>query len=99
MYAFLYSLNFDIIPENTNNKGRIDMSVMFNSPHHYKKQVCIFEFKVLNSEKPDGSALQQIKDKNYAAKYQDNNTQIFLIGIEFSRISRNIVGFEWEEIT
>ena len=96
MYAFLYSLNFDVIPEDTSNKGRIDISVIFNSPYNDKKQIYIFEFKVLSTDKADGSALQQIKDKNYAAKYQDNNNQITLVGIEFSRISRNIVGFEHE---
>jgi hypothetical protein len=99
MYAYLYSLDFDLIPEDTSNKGRIDISVLFNSPHNNKKQVYLFEFKVLDSDKSDGSALQQIKDKNYAAKYQEQNNQIFLVGIDFSRISRNIVGFEWEQET
>ncbi len=99
MYAYLYSLDFDLIPEDTSNKGRIDISVLFNSPHNNKKQVYLFEFKVLDSDKADGSALQQIKDKNYTAKYQDSKNQIFLVGIEFSRISRNIVGFEWEQET
>ena len=40
--------------------------------------------------------MQQIKTKNYAAKYQQENTKIFLVGIEFSRTTRNIVGFDWQ---
>jgi hypothetical protein len=98
MYAFLYSLNFDVIPEDTGNKGRIDISVLFTSPYTYKKQVYIFEFKVLESDKGNGSAMQQIKDKNYAAKYKNDSNQVFLVGIEFSRIQRNIIGFKWEEM-
>ena len=99
MYAYLYSLDFDLVPEDTSNKGRIDISVLFTSPYNNKKQVYLFEFKVLDSDKADGSALKQIKSRNYAAKYQDNKNQIFLIGIEFSRISRNIIGFDWEQAT
>jgi hypothetical protein len=97
MYAYLYSLDFDLIPEDTSNKGRIDISVLFTSPHQYKKQVYLFEFKVLDSNKANGSAMQQIKDKNYADKYKSANNQIFIVGIEFSRISRNIIGFEWDD--
>lgn len=40
--------------------------------------------------------MRQIKAKNYAAKYQDGENTIALIGIEFSRVTWNIVGFEWE---
>jgi hypothetical protein len=99
MYAYLYSLDFELIPEDTSNKGRIDISVLFTSPYSNKKQVYLFEFKVLDKDKADGSAIQQIKNKNYAAKYKNNENQIFLVGIEFSRISRNIVGFDWEQAT
>ena len=96
MYAFLHSLNLTVIPEDTGNKGRIDMTVRFTTPETGKKVVYIFEFKVLAGKKSDGSALRQIKTKNYAAKYQQKETQIFLIGIEFSRKTRNIVGFDWQ---
>ena len=96
MYAFLHSLNLTVIPEDTGNKGRIDMTVCFTAPQTGKNIVYIFEFKVLAEEKADGSAIQQIKTKNYAAKYQQKDTQIFLVGIKFSRKSRNIVGFDWQ---
>jgi hypothetical protein len=44
----------------------------------------------------DGSAMQQIKDKDYAAPYRDGQHQITLLGMEFSAEARNLVGFEWE---
>jgi len=40
---------------------------------------------------------RQIKAKDYAAKYQGEENKILLIGIEFSQVTRNIVGFEWDK--
>jgi len=94
MYAFLCSLNIDVRTEDCSHMGRIDMSLHFTLPNG-EKNVYIFEFKVLKSDKADGSAMRQIKAKDYAAKYQDGENRIALIGIEFSRVTRNIVGFEW----
>ena len=42
--------------------------------------------------------MQQIKDRRYAEKYRMLGQPIALIGVEFSRAERNIVGFEVEEI-
>lgn len=47
---------------------------------------------------PAGAALQQIKDMRYADKYQGRGETIHLIGVEFSKASRNIVGFEVETL-
>ena len=41
--------------------------------------------------------MKQLHDKDYAAKYNDGDNRIFLIGIEFSKTLRNIVGFDWQE--
>jgi len=63
------------------------MSVLFAG------QVFLFEFKVVELT-PQGRALQQIKAMHYADKYQGRSEPIHLIGVEFSKASRNIVGFE-----
>jgi hypothetical protein len=60
-------------------------------------QVFLFEFKVVELT-ANGRALQQIKDKHYADKYQNRGEPIHLIGVEFSKASRNIVGFEVETL-
>ena len=52
-----------------------------------------FEFKVVELA-PEGQALQQIKDRGYAQKYLACRKPIHLIGIEFSREQRNVVGVE-----
>ena len=63
---------------------------------HFQQRVYIFEFKVVELV-PEGSALQQIKDKGYAEKYRETGQPIYLIGVEFSKDERNIVAFEVKE--
>ncbi len=91
-YSYFAALGLDIRLEETTNLGRIDMAVLLNA------QVFIFEFKVVEQE-PEGHALQQIKDKAYADKYRSRGEPIHLIGVEFSKTSRNVVGFEVETLS
>ncbi|MBF0255332.1 MAG: ATP-binding protein, partial [Gammaproteobacteria bacterium] len=86
-YAYFAALGLDIRLEDATNHGRLDMAVLFN------RQVYLFEFKVVELV-PEGKALEQLKAKNYAEKYQALNQPIHLIGIEFSREQRNLVGFD-----
>jgi hypothetical protein len=88
-YAYFASLGLDIVPEESSNAGRLDMAVRFNG------NVYLFEFKVVELE-PEGAALEQIKQKGYADKYRDRNEPIHLIGVEFSREERRVVGFAVE---
>ena len=89
-YSYFAALGLDLTVEDCTNHGRLDMTLKFNS------QVYLFEFKVVELA-PKGKALQQIKDKQYADKYRDLNQTIHLIGVEFSKEDRNIVGFEVEQ--
>ena len=86
-YSYFAALGLDIRLEDTTNHGRIDMTVLFNA------QVYLFEFKVVELI-PEGKALQQLKDKGYADKYRARQEPIHLIGVEFSKDSRSVVGFE-----
>ncbi|MOA62005.1 hypothetical protein D3C78_1872920 [compost metagenome] len=45
---------------------------------------------------PEGRALQQIRERGYAEKYRARGEPIHLVGVEFSRESRSVVGFEVE---
>jgi hypothetical protein len=58
-------------------------------------QTFLFELKVVEIE-PEGRALQQIKDRGYADKYRPDGQPIHLIGVEFSREPRQVVGFAVE---
>lgn len=89
-YSYFAALGLDVIIEDSTNHGRLDMTLKFN------QQVYLFEFKVAELA-PKGSALQQIKDKKYADKYRSLNQPIHMIGVEFNKTDRNIVGFEVEQ--
>jgi hypothetical protein len=77
--------------EDATSHGRIDMTVLFEG------KVFLFEFKVVEIE-PDGKAMDQLLSRNYAQKYRDRGEPIHLIGVEFSREKRNLVGFEVRSI-
>jgi len=72
-------------------KSRLDMALKFN------QQIYLFEFKVVELV-PDGGALAQIKARGYADKYRALGQPIHLIGVEFSKESRAVVGFEVETL-
>ncbi len=91
-YSYFAALGLDIRTEEFTNHGSIDMAVLFGG------QVYLFEFKVVE-EAPVGNALQQLRDRGYADKYRALGRPIHLIGVEFSKVERNIVGFEVETIS
>jgi hypothetical protein len=89
-YSYFASLGLDVTVEDVTNLGRIDMTLKFN------QQIYIFEFKVVDDE-AKGEALQQIKDKAYADKFRAPDQPIYLIGVEFSKKTRNVVRVEVEK--
>ncbi|MBK5965396.1 hypothetical protein CCR95_15190 [Thiocystis minor] len=90
-YSHLAALGLDLTPEDASNRGRVDLTLKFNA------QVWLFEFKVVELA-PEGQALQQIKERGYADKHRALGQPIHLIGIEFSRERRTLVGFEVETL-
>ena len=54
-----------------------------SSGHGGSGQVYLFEFK---TEEPEGTALAQLKEKAYVAKYRHLGRPIHLIGVEFGRV-------------
>jgi hypothetical protein len=90
-YSYFAALGLEITPEASSNVGRLDMALRFNN------QIYLFEFKVVELT-PDGSALQQIKDKHYADAYIGLQQPIHMIGVEFSKAKRSVVKFEVETL-
>ena len=89
-YSHFAALGLDIVLEDVTNQGRIDMAVRMNG------QTWLFEFKVVELV-PQGKAIEQLRDKGYAEKYRAAGP-VHLVGVEFSKESRNIVGFETETL-
>ena len=111
VYAYLASLGLPIIAEDVTNKGRIDLTIIFND------KVYIIEFKVksekckvkseklienssqvLSSKFQVNEALEQLKKKEYHKKYLDKFDEIYLVGIVFDEKEKNIVKFNSEKI-
>jgi hypothetical protein len=90
-YAYFASLGLDLTPEEASNAGRLDLALRFNG------QVYLFEFKVVELA-PEGRALEQLQARGYADKYRAAGQPMHLIGVEFSREQRVVVGFEVETL-
>ena len=86
-YSYFAALGYEIVVEELSSHGRLDMAVRTDG------QVYLFEFKVAEMA-PPGSALAQLQERDYAAKYRDRGEPIHLIGVEFSRQTRNVAAFE-----
>jgi hypothetical protein len=88
VYAFFASLGLELRVEDPTSTGRIDMTIKTGDA------IYILEFKVDDS----ANALEQIKQKQYHLKYQEQGKDIYLIGIHFDSDKRNISSFEWEKV-
>ena len=86
-YSYFAALGYEITVEESSSHGRLDMAVRAGG------QVYLFEFKVVELA-PPGSALAQLRERDYAAKYRGRGEPIHLIGVEFSRDTRNVTAFE-----
>ena len=91
-YSYFAALGYEITVEEStveesSSHGRLDMAVRAGG------QVYLFEFKVVELA-PAGSALAQLRERDYAAKYRGGGEPIHLIGVEFSRDTRNVTAFD-----
>ncbi|MCS7080495.1 MAG: ATP-binding protein [Chloracidobacterium sp.] len=87
-YSYLAALGFDMTAEDVSQHGQCDLAVRVGS------QVYLFEFKVVDGDAPTGAALAQLQARDYAAKYRAPEATIWLIGVEFSRSRRQVVGWQ-----
>ena len=85
-YSYFAALGYAIVVEESSSHGRLDMAVRAYG------HVYLFEFKVAEMT-PPGSALAQLQERDYAAKYRGRGEPIHLVGVEFSRATRNITAF------
>ncbi|GGG03294.1 MULTISPECIES: ATP-binding protein [Cysteiniphilum] len=90
VYSFIVALGYDVIPEDTTNHGRIDLSLIMHD------KIIIIEFK-LNKYGSAENALKQIKAKDYAKKYVQDPRKIYLLGISFDADNKNIADIAFEQ--
>ena len=108
VYSMLYTTGLDVIIEDNTSKGRIDLTIIvdkkivyiiefkviltYNSDNSNKANI---EFFVIEKKEEKGKALKQIREKEYHKKYL-NYEKIYLVGIEFDRVKKELVNFEYE---
>ena len=88
-YSHFAAAGLEVAVEDSTSHGRLDMAV------HFQGSVYLFEFKVVEMA-PEGAAMDQLKRRCYADKYRASGQPIWLVGVEFSRESRNLAAFEVE---
>ena len=88
IYSFFFGMGLRVTPEDVSNLGRIDLTIQLADNTY------VLEFKVVKRKSKTNSALRQIIERNYAAKYSGT---VYQIGIEFSETRRNIVDFAWQQ--
>jgi ferric iron reductase protein FhuF len=91
VYALFNGAGLTVVAEDATTTGKIDLTVLWNN------KAFIMEFKVVEG-KGEGNALQQIKEKRYYEKYTGTYSEVYVIGIEFSKEQRNIVFYQWERM-
>ena len=92
VYSCFCALGFTVIAEDSTNQGRVDLTVILSD------KIFIIEFKAIDEQMPRGTALAQIKAKNYQQKYLASKKEVFLIRMEFDKQQRNLVFFETESL-
>ncbi len=88
IYAYLQSTGYPVIGEDVTSRGRIDFTLIT------KDNIYVFEIKVDANTSP----IEQIKEKEYYKKYENQNKPIYIIGINIDSKERNMDRFEWEKI-
>ena len=86
-YGYISGLDVQATVEDSSNRGRLDMAVQAGS------HVYLFEFKAWD-ESRSGTALAQLRERDYAAKYRHLGLPIHLVGVEFDTRMRNVGAFE-----
>jgi Holliday junction resolvase-like predicted endonuclease len=80
-------MDMTVQSEMTKHKGRLDLIAQTND------FIYLMEFK-LDGNSAD--AIEQIKNREYAAAYANSNKKIFLVGVNFSKEERNVESWECE---
>ncbi len=89
-FALLSGFGLDPRPEEASSRGNLDLAV--SAP----ERIVLFEFKTVDGRSGSGRALRQLKAKRYADQHLGSGKPVHLVGVEFSRGTRNVARVEWE---
>jgi len=93
LYAFFASLNVTVIPEDISLYGQADMTIMVGD------YIYVMEFKRDTGAdykiRQPNPALEQLRQRQYATKYQHSGKTVFQVGMIFNTQMRNLVQMDW----
>jgi hypothetical protein len=87
LFAFFASLLVKVIPEDSNNHGQADITIILS--HH----IYVMEIKVVDHlPERNNIALEQIVQRKYAEKYRNiEGISVHEVGLVFNKTERNLV--------
>ncbi len=91
-FALLNGCGLDARPEQGASRGNLDLAVLT------RQRIVRFEFKTVPGSQGSGRALRQLKAKRYADQHLGSGKPVHLVGVEFSRETRNLARAEWETV-
>ena len=91
-FALLSGFGLDTRPEEASSRGNLDLAVC--AP----ERIVLFEFKTVDGRTGSGRALRQLKAKRYADQHLGSGKPVHLVGVEFSRETRNVARVEWQTV-
>ena len=91
-FALLSGFGLETRPEEASSRGNIDLAVSAT------ERIVLFEFKTVDGRSGSGRALRQLKAKGYADQHLGSGKPVHLVGVEFSRKTRNVALVEWETV-
>ena len=63
-----------------------------------RQRIVLFEFKTVPGSRGSGRSPRQLKAKRYADQHLGSGKPAHLVGVEFSRETRNLARVEWETV-
>jgi hypothetical protein len=102
LYAFLASLDAQVIPEDLSNQGQVDLTVKI-AGYTYVMEIKLRQGATPSGAEPDEAtanpALAQIQARGYSAKYRGQPGKgLFEVGLVFGRTERNLVQADWRVV-
>ena len=89
VYSYFAALGYDLIAEDVSNQGKIDLTMILPD------KIILLEFK-LSKYGTAKEAITQIIGNNYPQKYLAYNKPIYLLGMSFDSINRNLADIQFE---
>jgi hypothetical protein len=87
IYLVTLYMDMTVQSEVTKHKGRLDLIAQTED------FIYLMEFKL---DGTSADAIEQIKNREYAAAYANSNKKIFLVGVNFSKEEKNVESWECE---